>query len=137
MSDSMIEQSAERLFSDHVDRAMLERFEAGQWPQALWQQVVDQGLTHALATEESGGIAASWAEAYPILRAIGHWQVPLPLAETMIIGPPRVLSALDSSGVFTIFATVQAARHSSSVRRCSVLNCWKIRVASTAIGLLR
>ena len=114
MSDSMIEQSAERLFSDHVDRAMLERFEGGQWPQALWQQVVDQGLTHALATEASGGIAASWAEAYPILRAIGHWQVPLPLAETMIAcqllsmagiaipDGPITLIEEDAAGQFTL-----------------------------------
>jgi acyl-CoA dehydrogenase len=84
VNDSMIEQSAERLFAGQVDRALLTRFEAGEFPQALWQLVVDQGLTLALASEQSGGINASWAEAYPILRGVGYWQVPLPLAETMI-----------------------------------------------------
>ena len=82
----MIEQSAERLFAAQVNRALLLRFEAGEFPQALWQRVADQGLPLALATEPAGGIAASWADAYPILRGIGHWQVPLPLAETMIAG---------------------------------------------------
>ncbi len=82
----MIEQSAERLFAGEVTRALRMRFEAGEFPQALWQLVADQGLPLALATEAAGGIAASWADAYPILRGIGHWQVPLPLAETMIAG---------------------------------------------------
>ncbi len=86
MNDSMIEQSAARLFASQVDRALLTRFEAGEFPRALWQRAVDQGLTLALATEDAGGIGASWAEAYPILRGIGYWQVPLPLAETMIAG---------------------------------------------------
>ena len=84
MSDSMIEQTAARIFADHVDRALLERFEKGEWPARLWGLVADNGLSMALASEASGGIGASWTEAYPILRGLGYWQVPLPLAETMI-----------------------------------------------------
>jgi acyl-CoA dehydrogenase len=84
MSASMIEESSARLFADHVDKAVLEKFEAGQWPHKLWSQLVENGLTMALAAESSGGIAASWTEAYPILRGLGYWQVPLPVAETMV-----------------------------------------------------
>jgi acyl-CoA dehydrogenase len=84
MSASMIEESSARLFAENVDKTVLEKFEAGQWPQKLWSLLVDNGLTLALASESSGGIAASWAESYPILRGLGYWQVPLPLAETMV-----------------------------------------------------
>jgi acyl-CoA dehydrogenase len=84
MSESMIEQSTARLFAGAADRALLLAFEAGRQPAALWQLVADQGLPLALATESAGGIQASWREAYPILRGLGYWQVPLPLAETMI-----------------------------------------------------
>ena len=84
MSESMIEQSTERLFAGAVNRQLLLAFEAGQPPTALWQSVADQGLPLALAAEAAGGIQASWREAYPILRGLGYWQVPLPLAETMI-----------------------------------------------------
>ena len=84
MSDSMIEQSAARLFSENVDKALLERFETGAFPDELWQLAVDSGFSLALASEDAGGIGESWAAAYPILRGIGYWQVPLPLAETMI-----------------------------------------------------
>jgi acyl-CoA dehydrogenase len=84
MSASMIEESAARLFSENVDKAVLEKFEAGQWPHKLWSLLVENGLTLALAAEGSGGIAANWSEVYPILRGLGYWQVPLPLAETMV-----------------------------------------------------
>lgn len=84
MSDSMIEQSAARLFSENVDKALLEKFEAGTFPDDLWRLAADSGFSVALATEESGGIGQTWAAAYPILRGIGYWQVPLPLSETMI-----------------------------------------------------
>ena len=95
MTDSMIEQSAERLFAAEVNRALLMRFEAGEFAQALWQRVADQGLTLALATEPAGGIAAPWADAYPILRGIGYWQVPLPLAETMIAGQLLSMASIE------------------------------------------
>jgi acyl-CoA dehydrogenase len=84
MSAAMIEESSARLFAENVDKAVLEKFEAGQWPHQLWTLLVDNGLTLALASESSGGIAASWSDAYPILRGLGYWQVPLPLAETMV-----------------------------------------------------
>ncbi len=82
--EAMIGESAARLFSQNVNRTLLEQCEAGVWPQRLWQLTVDNGLTLALASETAGGTGASWREAYPILRGIGYWQVPLPLAETMI-----------------------------------------------------
>ncbi|RYZ13228.1 MAG: acyl-CoA dehydrogenase [Comamonadaceae bacterium] len=84
MSDSMIDDSTERLFSAHVDKAVQERVEAGEFPQALWRLATESGFDHALASEDDGGIGANWSEAYGILRGIGYWQVPLPLAETLI-----------------------------------------------------
>lgn len=84
MNDSMIEQSAARLFSENVGKALLEQFEAGSFPEKLWQLITDNGFHLALATEASGGIGESWSAAYPILRGIGYWHAPVPLAETMI-----------------------------------------------------
>ena len=84
MSAMMIEQSVARLFTDHVDRALVERGEHGHWPAALWSQAEAHGLAWALASEAAGGIGVTWSEAYPILRGLGYWQVPMPLAETMV-----------------------------------------------------
>ncbi|MFT4195617.1 acyl-CoA dehydrogenase family protein [Ottowia sp.] len=84
MIDLMMEESAARLFAGNVDKPLLERFEAGEFPQALWDLAVDSGFGRALAGEDAGGIGATWLDAYPLLRGIGYWQVPLPLSETMI-----------------------------------------------------
>ena len=86
MTDSMIEQSVGRLFTDNVDKTLLEKVESGTFPEALWSLVAESGFDRVLATEESGGIGENWTAAYPILRGIGYWQVPLPLSETMIGG---------------------------------------------------
>jgi len=82
--DSLIEHSVRRLFADEVDKGVRERAEAGALDDRLWRLCVDGGLTLALASEAAGGSAAGWSAAQPILHGIGHWQVPLPLAETMV-----------------------------------------------------
>ncbi len=129
MSETMIAQSTERLFAGEVNRALLDRFEAGQFPQALWQHVVDQGLTLALAPEAAGGIGASWADVYPILRGVGHWQVPLPLAETLIAAQVLSLAGLeipdgpialmeeDTAGQFSISQTAAGLQLSGTAQR--------------------
>jgi len=81
---SIIADSVERLFAEQITSEVLARFDAGHAATALWQQVVEQGLPGALMAEEAGGSAASWLEVSPVLRAIGYWNAPLPLSETML-----------------------------------------------------
>ena len=109
-NDSMIEQSAQRLFSGNVDKSLIERAEAGEFPDQLWQLAADSGFPVALVSEASGGIGENWSGVYPILRGLGYWQVPLPLAETMVAGMllsragldvpegPIALAELDAAG---------------------------------------
>ncbi len=84
MNDSMIEDSARRLFSERVDKALRLRAEAGELDATLWRQVIESGFPLLLATEAAGGFGQGWIDAYPVLRGLGYWQVPLPLAETMV-----------------------------------------------------
>ena len=79
-----IERSAQRIFGENVDAAAFAEVERGEWPQRLWRVAVDVGFAAAPARAAHGGIEASWADAWPILHGVGFWQVPLPLAETMI-----------------------------------------------------
>ncbi|MCO5106287.1 MAG: acyl-CoA/acyl-ACP dehydrogenase [Burkholderiaceae bacterium] len=81
---AQIERSVERLFGENVDAAAHAAAERGEWPGRLWQSVVDAGLCAAPTRAAHAGIETSWADAWPILRGLGYWQVPLPLAETMI-----------------------------------------------------
>ncbi|MEZ5741778.1 MAG: acyl-CoA dehydrogenase family protein [Burkholderiaceae bacterium] len=84
MADTMIADSAERLFAGQVDRDMRLRTEAGELDAGLWQHVADSGFALLLASPAAGGFELGWAAAYPVLRGLGYWQVPLPLAETMV-----------------------------------------------------
>ena len=84
MDDNLIADSAARLFAERVDKDQRQRTEAGEFDGPLWRQVVDSGFPLLLAAEAAGGIGESWRAAYPLLRGSGYWQVPLPLAETLV-----------------------------------------------------
>ncbi|ARP92924.1 acyl-CoA dehydrogenase family protein [Bordetella genomosp. 13] len=81
---SMLRDSANAVFGDAVQPALQQRAEAGEFAQALWRQVVEQGFTVALRPEVQGGSGLSWAQAYPLLHAAGWHAVPVPLPETML-----------------------------------------------------
>ncbi len=82
--ERMIAESIQRIFSQHVSPAVIDGTEAGQWPVELWQIIEDSGLPLALCRGDDGGSEARWTDIYPVFTAIGHWNVPVPLAETII-----------------------------------------------------
>ncbi len=81
---NMLEESVSRLFADQLDWGALTRYEKAEWPETLWQQVLEQGIDKVLASEAAGGIAGSWSDAYPVLRTCGRYTVPLPVCESII-----------------------------------------------------
>jgi len=80
----LIGDSVRQVFGDLVTPQLIGAVEAGEWPAQLWDTVADSGFDRALVPEAAGGIAASWSAALPILVGMGQWQVPLPLAESMV-----------------------------------------------------
>ncbi len=81
---TMIGDSARRIFNDHVNRKLLEEFEAGAFCTPLWQQILDAGFDLTLVPEAAGGAGGRWSDAAELLLAAGAFNLPLPLAETMI-----------------------------------------------------
>jgi hypothetical protein len=79
MRDTILYDSAFRLFGDHVTPRLLAAAEAGTWPAELWAEVERAGYLDVLADGPSGMV-----EATIILRAAGHHAAPIPLAETML-----------------------------------------------------
>jgi alkylation response protein AidB-like acyl-CoA dehydrogenase len=85
MSDTLVRDSAARLFADLVTPALVNAAEAGRFPAALWRAVEDAGFPDALAAAaEAPGDLAGMTDAAAILREAGRRAAPLPLAETMI-----------------------------------------------------
>jgi acyl-CoA dehydrogenase len=79
MPDTILYDSAMRLFGDLVTPEVLAAADKGAWPDRLWQAVEEAGYLDVLAGGASGMI-----EAATILRAAGHHATPIPLGETML-----------------------------------------------------
>ena len=76
----LIVDTATRIFSDHVDKAMLDRAEQGEFPAELWNLVVENGF-HQLGSEGSG---TEVQDLFAFLKVCGQFAVPLPIADTML-----------------------------------------------------
>src|SRR3984893_9851593 len=79
MPDTILYDSAMRLFGDLVTPEVLTAADKGAWPERLWQAVEEAGYFDVLAGGASGMI-----EAATILCAAGHHAAPIPLGETML-----------------------------------------------------
>lgn len=110
MSNDFINDAAQKLFANEVDKGLIETVEKGVFPQGLWEQVLESGFTQLFCKEADDGIEATWEDAYPIFYHLGYSQVPLPVAETAIAR--LILSAagqmLDTQRPICIAAKAQA-----------------------------
>lgn len=79
----MISESVNRMFSQRVDRVVLDQVESGVWAGELWHLAEESGFSQVLSTE-SADAGEGWQNAYPVFHAIGFYRLPLPLAETII-----------------------------------------------------
>lgn len=77
---NIIVDTANRIFADSVDKAMLDAAEAGTFPVALWQSVQATGF-HMVGSADSG---TGLAELFALLEVSGRYAVPLPLAENLL-----------------------------------------------------
>jgi acyl-CoA dehydrogenase len=85
MTDTLVEQSAARLFADLVPPAVVNAAEQGIWPDDLWHAVTQAGFLDALvAAAQRPGDLSGMGDAAAILREAGRHAAPIPLAETML-----------------------------------------------------
>ncbi len=82
----IIFDTASRIFEDLSTAEVINAAENGQWPEALWQAIVESGLTLTWISEEAGGVGADMLDGFAVLKAAGGAAVPVPLAETMMAG---------------------------------------------------
>jgi len=89
MSDSILADTAQRLFAERVTPELLRAADSGQWtPTDIWAEawaaVEAMGLPLALVPEEAGGFGVETLDALELVRIAGSFAAPLPLAETML-----------------------------------------------------
>lgn len=76
----LIVDTAQKMFADSVDKALLDAAEEQKFSSDLWQTVTANGF-HLLGTPGSG---TSVADMCAFLKVCGRFAVPLPLAETLV-----------------------------------------------------
>jgi acyl-CoA dehydrogenase len=85
-SDSLVAETAARIFRDHCDPSAVNRARDETWKAAAWAALEDAGLTLAWVPDELGGAGAGIADGFAVLRETGRFAVPLPVAETLLAG---------------------------------------------------
>jgi acyl-CoA dehydrogenase len=86
VSDELLRETATRLFADTSTFAAVERAEAVGWAPELWAALATTGLAWVSVPEAAGGSGGDLADALEVLRVAGRHSVPLPLAETGVLG---------------------------------------------------
>jgi acyl-CoA dehydrogenase len=86
MTDSIIVDTATRIFADLCEPQTINAFEEGKWPQALWDALEESGLPLTWVPEELGGAGAEMIDGFAVLRVAGRFAAPVPLAETLLAG---------------------------------------------------
>jgi len=112
MSDELdlINQSAERLFADHVDTELHDAVATGEWPATLWDAVTALGFQRAEMTVFGVALA----------RIAGRFVAPIPLVETILTASLLKEAGLDGlNGPLTVsfgeLKRVPWARHASYI----------------------
>lgn len=108
---TMVGDSARRIFADHIDRKLLEQFETGQFCAPLWKLVSDAGFGLTTVPEEAGGVGGQWRDAADLLFAIGQFNLPLPLAETMIANHLLAAAGIALPDTDKPLALIEAGQH--------------------------
>lgn len=82
--EPLLAETAERLLSEHCSPEEVRSAESSGWSEALWELLAAAGLPW-IGTER-GGSAGTLLDAAELLHRCGRYAVPLPIAETAIIG---------------------------------------------------
>lgn len=79
-------EAADRLFAQRCGTDVVASAESGTWPQALWSALEALTPAQLLVPEERGGAGGDWSDACALLERAGEFNVPLPVAETVLAG---------------------------------------------------
>ncbi len=89
----LILDTANKIFTDHCDKKLLDAAETGEFASELWGQVTENGFDQL----GSAGSGTELADMFAFVQQCGHHAVPLPLAETLLVnfwcGPQEGLSS--------------------------------------------
>src|SRR5258708_2308250 len=86
MPDSIIVDTATKIFQDLCEADTVNKAEKGEWPNALWDTLAESYLPLAWVPDDLGGAGAEIADGFAVLRVARRFAAPVPLAETLLAG---------------------------------------------------
>lgn len=84
--DSLITDTARRLFSELCTHEAIQLAEAESQAPAIWNAFAETGFPWISLAEGAGGSGGSLLDALEVLRLVGYYAAPIPAAETGILG---------------------------------------------------
>ena len=86
MSESIVAETASRIFADLADPQTINAAKDTAWKQPLWDALAENGLTLAWVPEDLGGSGAGLADGFEVLTVAGRCAAPVAIAETLLAG---------------------------------------------------
>ncbi|PHR14330.1 MAG: hypothetical protein COA41_17305 [Sphingopyxis sp.] len=83
-TEGMVAETATKIYTDLCGRDVPHLAEAGEYPQALWDALAENGLPLAWVSEDNGGFGAGLGEVFGAIWASAQAASPVPFAETLI-----------------------------------------------------
>jgi len=83
-TEAMVAETATKIYTDLCDREVPHQAEAGNYPQALWDALAENGLPLAWVSEDNGGFGADHDEVFGAIWASAQAASPVPFAETLV-----------------------------------------------------
>ena len=103
-SDSIVIETTRRIFRDLSDPQTINAAPDDGWKQPLWSALEENGLTLTWIPEDRGGVGATLADGFDVIRTAGQYAEPVALAETLLAGwlLARVGREVEANGAMTI-----------------------------------
>lgn len=86
LPDRTLVETVDRLLRDHCTHETVQEAEAAGWANDMWAPLAAMGAPWVGLSADDGGSGGTWADALAVLRACGAHAVPLPVAETGLLG---------------------------------------------------
>ena len=84
--DPLITETIDRFFSEHCPPTVVQAAEEVGHARELWKAFNDLGFARISVPEEAGGAGGTLLDALEVLRLVGYYAAPLPVADNSIMG---------------------------------------------------
>lgn len=103
MTDNIVAETAERIFTDLANAQSINSATDDSWKTPLWAALADAGLPLSWVPEDCDGSGAGLADGFSVASSAGRFAVSIPLVETMLAGWLLAQAGLPSpSGKMTV-----------------------------------